>query len=120
MRCLEFGAALFPLLQACNAFSTHRRSSKCNFDGIIATALNLKKNLFQHDRENRSVQSWSLICDVLLTRSIKDGTVFQLRQGDVSLLCSVRTLPHFNIAEEMIDAATNKFLLRHSNSETPV
>lgn len=74
---------------------------------------------FQNDREHRQVQSWSLICDSLLTRSIKSGCVFQLRQGDVSLLCQVQRLPHFNIAEEIIDAASNKFLLRNS-SETPV
>ena len=75
---------------------------------------------FQNDREQqKSVQSWSLICDSLLSRPLKSGCVFQLRQGDISLLCTVQRLPHLNIVEEIIDAASNKFLLRH-NSETPV
>ena len=60
--------------------------------------------LFQSDRERKPIQTWALICDLLLSRSIKDGTVFQLRQGnDVSLLCTVHALPHFNLTEEIID-----------------
>ncbi len=43
----------------------------------------------------------------------------QLRQGDVSLLVTVRKLPHFNLTEEVIDPKTNKFVLR-LNSETSV
>ena len=65
----------------------------------------LQKSLFasnplfasQNDRERRvPVQTWALICDALLSRSVKAGTVFQLRQNgssgavdDVSLLCQV-------------------------------
>ena len=75
---------------------------------------------FQNDREHRPVQPWALICDILLSRNLKAGTVFQLRQGtDISLLCEVHPLPHFSISEEVIDHNTNRFLLRH-NSETPV
>jgi vang-like len=55
----------------------------------------------------------------LLSRNIKPGVVFQLRQGDVSLLCEVHPLPHFNISEEVIDPRCNKFLLK-MNPETPV
>ena len=76
--------------------------------------------LFQNDREHRPVQPWALICDILLSRNLKAGTVFQLRQGtDISLLCEVHPLPHFSISEEVIDHRTNRFLLRQ-NSETPV
>merc|ERR1719195_1073818 len=75
--------------------------------------------VLQNERENREVHSWSLICDTMLSRSIGPGTVFQLRQGDVSLLCSVHPLPHLNIAEEIIDPKSNKFVLRMS-SETSV
>jgi vang-like len=45
--------------------------------------------------------------------------VFQLRQGDVSLLCRISNLPHFNITEEIIEPKSNKFVLRLS-SETSV
>ncbi|XP_037072342.1 vang-like protein 2 [Pollicipes pollicipes] len=47
------------------------------------------------------------------------GVVFQLRRHDVSLLCSVLQLPHFSLAEEIIDPKSNKFVLR-LNSETSV
>ena len=76
--------------------------------------------LFQNDREHKPVQPWALICDTLLSRNLKVGTIFQLRQGtDVSLLCEIHPLPHFSISEEVIDHRTNRFLLRQ-NSETPV
>ena len=75
--------------------------------------------LFQNEREVSGVQGWALICDTMLSRSIGPGTVFQLRQGDVSLLCSVHPLPHLNISEEIIDPKSNKFVLRMS-SETSV
>ena len=75
---------------------------------------------FQNDREHKPVQPWALICDTLLSRNLKVGTIFQLRQGtDVSLLCEIHPLPHFSISEEVIDHRTNRFLLRQ-NSETPV
>lgn len=75
--------------------------------------------VLQNEKEQKSVQTWALICDELLSRSITDGTCFQLRQNDVSLLCSVKTLPHFNITEEVVDPKSNKFVLR-LNSETSV
>jgi vang-like len=54
----------------------------------------------QNDREKRPIQTWSLVCETQLSRSIKCGTIFQLRQGnDVSLLCQIQKLPHFNIIE---------------------
>jgi len=76
--------------------------------------------VLQNDREHKPVQPWALICDTLLSRNLKVGTIFQLRQGtDVSLLCEIHPLPHFSISEEVIDHRTNRFLLRQ-NSETPV
>lgn len=74
---------------------------------------------FQNEREQVDVQAWSLICDTMLTRGIRDGTRFQLRQGDISLLCSVHALPYLSISEEIIDPKSNKFVLR-LNSETSV
>ena len=72
-----------------------------------------------NDRDRRPTQTWVLVCDQLLSRAAGDGTLFQLRQGDVSILCSVRKLPHFSLTEEVIDPKTNKFVLR-LNSETSV
>jgi vang-like len=75
--------------------------------------------VLQNDNERKPIQTWSLVCDILLSRSIESGTVFMLRQGDVSLLISVHQLPHFNIVEEVIDPKSNKFVFR-LNSETSV
>ncbi|RWS28497.1 vang-like protein 2 [Leptotrombidium deliense] len=42
-----------------------------------------------------------------------------LRQGDVSLLVTVHSIPHLNVTEEIIDPKSNKFVFR-MNSETSV
>lgn len=75
--------------------------------------------VIMNDKDYRGTHKWVLICDQLLTREIEHGSIFQLRQNDVSLLCSVRKLPHFNVTEDVIDPKTNKFVLR-LNSETSV
>jgi vang-like len=74
---------------------------------------------FQNDRELAEVQGWALICDTLLSRPIRAGTLFQLRQGELSLLVSVHALPHLHLTEEIIEPKSNKFVLRMS-SETSV
>lgn len=75
--------------------------------------------VLQNDNEHKAIQTWGLVCDVLLSRACEPGTVFMLRQNDVSLLVSVHNLPHFNITEEVIDPKSNKFVFR-LNSETSV
>lgn len=75
--------------------------------------------VLQNDKEQKGIQTWALICEELLSRPIRHGTQFQLRQNDVSLLCQIKKLPHFNITEEVVDPKSNKFVLR-LNSETSV
>lgn len=75
--------------------------------------------VLQNEKENKSIQTWGLVCNILLSRGIEPGTVFMLRQGDVSLLVTVHSLPHFNITEEIIDRKSNKFVFK-LNSETSV
>lgn len=75
--------------------------------------------VLQNDKELKDVQTWALICEELLSRPVGGSTQFQLRQNDVSLLCTVRRLPHFNVTEEVVDPKSNKFVLR-LNSETSV
>ncbi|XP_013772851.1 vang-like protein 2 [Limulus polyphemus] len=75
--------------------------------------------VLQNDNEHTPVQTWALVCDVLLSRPVEQGCVFMLRQNDVSLLVSIHSLPHFSITEEIIDPKSNKFVLR-LNSETSV
>lgn len=75
--------------------------------------------VMQNEKEQKPIQSWSLVCEELLSRPLRNGTTFQLRQNDVSLLCQVRTIPHFHLIEEIMDPKSNKFVLR-INSETSV
>lgn len=67
----------------------------------------------------KDIQSWGLVCDVLLSRGIEDGTYFMLRQGEVSLLVTVSKLPYFDLEEEVIDTKSNRYVFR-MNSETSV
>lgn len=81
--------------------------------------LDISNAYIQNEREVREVHSWSLISERLLYRDIQPGSLFQLRQGDISLLCQVYKMPHFNLSEEIIDPLSNRFVLR-LNSETSV
>ena len=76
-------------------------------------------DLFQNEQENVPVQNWSLICDILLSRGIEAGLLFQLRQGDVLLLCEVIALPHFSLTEQIINVNHDKFILK-ATPESPV
>lgn len=67
----------------------------------------------------RRTQSWSLVCEEQVTKSLSSSTVFQLKGEDLSLIVTVRRLPYFNIAEDEFDFESNKFVLR-LNSETSV
>jgi vang-like len=71
------------------------------------------------EKDYKAIMKWVLVCDQLLSREIEHNLTFQLRQNDVSLLCVVKRLPHFNLTEDVIDPKTNKFVLR-LNSETSV
>lgn len=69
--------------------------------------------------EKKPIQSWNLVCDTLVSRSIKPGTMFLLRQGDVSLLVTVHQFPHLNLIEQVVDSDNIKFIFK-LNSETSV
>lgn len=75
--------------------------------------------VLQSEKERRTIQSWALVCDDLLSRPISNNCTFQLIQNDISLLIAVHKLPHFNISEEVVDPKSNKFVLK-LNSETSV
>lgn len=75
--------------------------------------------VIMNDKEYKEVEKWILVSDQLLTRELEHNSMFQLRQNDISLLCTVKRLPHFNLTEEVINPKTNKFVLR-LNSETSV
>ncbi|KAL7306138.1 hypothetical protein TKK_0001584 [Trichogramma kaykai] len=65
-------------------------------------------------------QHWALVCEgELPSRSLTNGCEFQLRQGDIALLCTVYQLPRLFITEKMALPISNKFLLK-LNTETPI
>ncbi|TRY78777.1 hypothetical protein TCAL_01743 [Tigriopus californicus] len=76
--------------------------------------------VLQSDKESsRELQRWSLVCEKSLYRELEPGVSFQLRQGEVSLMCQIQRLPHLYMSEEIIDPSSNRFVLR-INSETSV
>jgi len=75
--------------------------------------------VLQTEQEQLDTQPWSLVCEVLLSRGIEAGTMFQLRQGEVLLLCEVVALPHYSITEQVMNLAHNKFVIK-PNNESPV
>jgi vang-like len=64
-------------------------------------------------------QSWILICDTVLYQNIEDNLMIVLKQNDVSLMCTFKRLPKFNLIEDILDPKRNKFVLK-LNSETTV
>ena len=86
---------------------------------VIREYATLQGIVIWSNKDYRRTQTWSVTCARLLSRCVEDGTVFELRQGDVTLLVSVRRLPHFNLVEEVLDGKGSKFVLR-MNSETSV
>ncbi|KAL8624544.1 hypothetical protein ACOMHN_005845 [Nucella lapillus] len=72
----------------------------------------------EQDR-HRPVDRWVIVCEQNVVREVEEGAAFQLRHGDVSLMCNVRKLPHFSMTEDVRDPKNDKFVLR-LNSETSV
>lgn len=64
-------------------------------------------------------QEWTLVSDIAPTRQLSEGTVFQLKHEDISLVIAVSKLPVFEMAELPFNQETNKFIFR-LNSETSV
>ena len=64
------------------------------------------------ERQHRS-QHWALVCEgELPSRSLSDGCEFQLRQGEIALLCSVHQLPRIYLTEQIALPKSNKFVLK--------
>lgn len=72
-----------------------------------------------YDLKRQSVQTWDLFSDLLVNRSICDGTTIVLRQEEISLLVTFSSLPFFNLKEVVPDSKNNRFVLT-INSESSV
>jgi vang-like len=64
-------------------------------------------------------QSWILICDTVLYQNVEDNLMLVLKQNEISLMCTFKRLPYFNLIEDILDIKRNKFVLK-MNSETSV
>ena len=93
---------LFQVRHGTQSFPREIPGEQCSAAGDKSGKDPATNLMFQTDQEQVEVQPWSLVCDVLLSRGIEPGTVFQLRQGDVLLLCEVVPLPHFTISEQVL------------------
>jgi len=65
-----------------------------------------------NDSEYCEAQGWSISCDRLLNCSAGEGTVLRLEQGVVTLLVTLRKLPHISLSEDVWDTKNAKFVLR--------
>ncbi|KPM04491.1 vang-like protein [Sarcoptes scabiei] len=90
-------------------------SSSPPFDHLSEPTLLTASNT----RPTESIETWNLICDTLVSRSIKSGSMFLLRQGDISLLVTINRFPNINLIEEVVDLENTKFIFK-LNSETSV
>ena len=95
------------------------RKIDCETAQIMCLFVVIQGITIWNDKDYHRTQTWSIVCDRLLSRCVDDGTMFELRQGDVTLLITVRGLPHFNLVEEVLNGKGDKFVLR-MNSETSV
>lgn len=64
-------------------------------------------------------QTWLLICDNVLYQNIEDNLMLVLKQNEVTIMCTFKRLPYFNLIEDVLDPKRNKFVLK-MNSETSV
>ena len=71
------------------------------------------------EHAHNPTQGWELVSDTIVNRHLKEGTTFQLRQGEVILQVFVMKIPHYKIREEVFDYKKNRFALR-LQSETSV
>lgn len=64
-------------------------------------------------------QNWILISDLALYESLENDLMFVLKQNEVTLMCTCKRLPRFNLIEDILDPKRNKFVIK-LNSETTV
>lgn len=64
-------------------------------------------------------QEWALVSEMASTSQLSEGTVFQLKHEDISLVIAVSKLPIFEMLEVPYNQDMNKFIFK-LNSETSV
>ena len=72
-----------------------------------------------HVDHHSNKEDWTLICDISPSRQVTEGTVFQLRNNNLSLVIVIGRVPVLKIRETAYNPDLNKYILR-LNSETSV
>ncbi|XP_017562045.1 vang-like protein 1 [Pygocentrus nattereri] len=73
----------------------------------------------QYGKECWQVLQWTLVSEAAVTSPLRDGTEFQLKNPDFSLVVSSKAIPHLKISEEYVHPKSHKFVLL-LQSETSV
>lgn len=81
--------------------------------------MTLVGSVINHPKPGADPGSWSLVSETFPYWGIDEGTKFVLKRSDISLLCTVKRMPYFNISEKIMDPHDQRFVLR-LNSETSV
>jgi vang-like len=71
------------------------------------------------DNDAPETHTWTIVSAKGLTVGVGDGTVVRMQRGDVTLIATVRRIPHFNLTEDAFNGKNAKFALQLS-SETSV
>jgi len=93
--------------------ASNEQNNKLATSGVGSHGVNYHLNLKTAD------QSWILICDTALYQNCEDNLMFVLKQNEVSLMCTFKRMPRFNLIEDILDPKRNKFVIKF-NSETTV
>lgn len=95
------------------AMQFNQQRTKMISNSIGTNGVNYSVNCKTHD------QTWILISDSALYQSVEDNLMFVLKQNEITLMCTFKRLPRFNLIEDILDPKRNKFVLK-LNTETTV
>lgn len=112
-RYLSPEAAIFNERAMLKRGSSDEHKNESQRGTITSNGINYSLNL------KTGEQPWILICDSSLYQNVEDNLMIVLKQNEVSLMCTFKRLPRFNLIEDILDPKRNKFTLR-LNSETTV
>ncbi|XP_072542471.1 vang-like protein 1 [Salminus brasiliensis] len=73
----------------------------------------------QYGRECWQALQWTLVSEAAVTSPLRDGTEFQLKNPDFSLVISSKAIPHLKLSEVYVHPKSHKFVLL-LQSETSV
>lgn len=72
-----------------------------------------------HVDHRNNKEEWTLVCDISPSKQVTEGTVFQLKNNNLSLVVVIGRVPVLKIKESAYNPDLNKYVLR-LNSETSV